>query len=42
MTAKDTYEHLHEDLLYTDEKQNFGDAVSVFEQIDELLRQIGE
>ena len=42
MTAKDTYEHLHEDLLYTDEKQNFGEAVSVFEQIDELLIQIGE
>lgn len=42
MKAKDPYEHLHEDLLYTDERQNFDDAVSVFEQIDELLRQIGE
>ena len=42
MTAKDAYEHLHEDLLYTDEKQNFDDAVSVFEKIDELLIQIGE
>ena len=42
MTAKDTYEHLHEDLLYTDEKQNFDEAVSVFEQINELLTQIGE
>ena len=42
MTAKDAYEHLHEDLLYTDEKQNFDDAVSAFEKIDELLIQIGE
>ena len=42
MAAKDTYEHLHEDLLYTDEKQNFEDAVRIFEQIDGLLIQIGE
>ena len=42
MTAKDAYEHLHEELLYTDEKQRFGDAVSVFEQINEMLIQIGE
>ena len=40
--AKEAYEHLHEDLLYTDEKQNFDDAVSVFEQIDKVLIQIGE
>ena len=42
MTAKDTYEHLHEELLYTDEKQSFDEAVSVFEKINELLIQIGE
>ena len=42
MTAKDTYEHLHEELLYTDEKQSFDEAVSVFEQINELLTQIDE
>ena len=42
MTAKGAYEHLHEDLLYTDEKQNFDESVSVFEQINELLIQIGE
>ena len=42
MAAKDTYEHLHEDLLYTDEKQNFEDAVRIFEQIDGLLILIGE
>ena len=42
MTAKDTYEHLHEELLYTDEKQSFDEAVGVFEKINELLIQIGE
>jgi hypothetical protein len=42
MEAKGTYEHLHVDLLYTDKKQIFDDAVSVFEQINELLMQIDE
>ncbi|MBR5618396.1 MAG: nucleotidyl transferase AbiEii/AbiGii toxin family protein [Clostridia bacterium] len=42
MTAKDAYEHLHEDLLYTDEKQIFEDAIKTFEQIDAVLTAIGE
>lgn len=42
MMAKETYEHLHEDLLYTNEKQNFDEAVYTFEIINELLIQIGE
>lgn len=36
------YETLHEDLLYTDEKQNFDNASKAFEEIDTLLREIGE
>ena len=42
MKAKETYEHLHDDLLYTDEKQIFEDAVRTFEQIDHILTTIGE
>ena len=42
MAARDVYEHLHEDLLYTDERQDFGAAVSVFEQIDAILADIQE
>lgn len=42
MSAKDAYEHLHEDLLYTDAKQLFSDAIRAFEQIDALLQEIGE
>ena len=40
--AKDVYEKLHEDLLYTDEKQRFDDAVKAFEQINYILTEIGE
>ena len=40
--AKDIYEKLHEDLLYTDEKQRFDDAVKAFERIDTILTDIGE
>ena len=40
--AKDAYEHLHEELLYTDEKQLFDDAVRSFEEIDQILKSIGE
>lgn len=42
LSAKEAYERLHEDLLYTDEKQHFADAIIAFEQIDALLREIGE
>lgn len=40
--AKDAYEHLHEDLLYTDEKQIFTEAAEVFEQISVLMAEIEE
>ena len=36
------YEHLHEDLLFTDEKQDFGIAVQTFETISALFAEIGE
>ncbi len=42
LTAKDVYERLHEDLLYTDEKQVFADAVDAFENINRILEAIGE
>ena len=42
LAAKDAYEHLHEELLYTDEKQPFEDAIKTFEQIDDILQEIGE
>lgn len=37
-----TYEHLHENLLYTNEKQNFDTAIKTFEQINQILASIGE
>jgi hypothetical protein len=36
------YESLHEDLLYTSEKQHFEDAVRTFTKISQLFSQIGE
>lgn len=42
MKAKDAYERLHEDLLYTDEKQIFDDAVDTFEKLNNLFCEIGE
>lgn len=39
---KAVYETLHENLLYTDEQQNFTDAIKVFAEIDALLQEIGE
>lgn len=39
---ENVYENLHKDLLYTDEKQKFEDALSVFEKIDVRLKEIGE
>ncbi len=36
------YESLHENLLYTDERQDFKAAVEVFRKIDALLREVGE
>ncbi len=36
------YENLHNTLLYTDEKQNFDDAIAIFEEIDNILKSIEE
>lgn len=36
------YEELHKELLYTDEKQNFDEALKSFEEIDKILKQISE
>lgn len=36
------YESLHENLLYTDEKQDFQTAIKIFQRIDLLLHEIGE
>lgn len=40
--VRSIYESLHEDLLYTNEKQDFSEALATFESIDGLLREIGE
>lgn len=37
-----TYETLHKDLLYTDEQQDFDDAIIAFAKISEILRTIDE
>ncbi len=36
------YESLHEDLLYTSEKQDFDAAIQVFREIDNILKRIRE
>ncbi|MBR5923180.1 MAG: nucleotidyl transferase AbiEii/AbiGii toxin family protein [Clostridia bacterium] len=36
------YENLHKDLLYTDEKQSFDDAIKAFESMSRILESIGE
>lgn len=36
------YENLHRTLLYTNEVQDFDDAIKVFEEIDKLFKSIGE
>ena len=41
-TIKARYESLHEDLLYTSEKQNFDDAIAAFNTIDRIFSEIGE
>lgn len=42
MSAKDTYETLHEDLLFTNDKQSFEEAIVSFEYINSILSSIGE
>ena len=41
-TARSNYEHLHEELLYTDEKQDFDEAIKTFEEINKIVQEIGE
>ena len=36
------YETLHKDLLYTDEQQNFEDALLVFEKVNKIFMEIDE
>lgn len=40
--VKSNYESLNETLLYTDEKQNFSDAVRTFQNISGIFKSIGE
>lgn len=42
LSIKSRYEKLHEDLLYTNEKQNFDDVLSTFERISEIFAELGE
>lgn len=39
---KNRYECLHEDLLYTNQKQEFSEAIHIFEKIDSIFEKIGE
>ncbi len=39
---QERYESLHDDLLYTSEKQNFSEAIAAFEKINEIFLKIGE
>lgn len=41
-SIRTTYEHLHENLLYTNEKQDFDKAIETFTEINKLLESIGE
>lgn len=41
-TIRSRYETLHKDLLYTDVKQNFEDAIYTFSKINEILEEINE
>lgn len=40
--VRSVYESLHKELLYTDEKQSFDDALSAFAKINEILKNINE
>lgn len=42
LRIKNIYESLHKTLLYTDDKQNFNEAINVFIEIDTIFRNIGE
>jgi len=40
--AKSVYEKLHEELLFTNEKQNFEKAIATFKTINNILKEISE
>lgn len=40
--VRSTYESLHKNLLYTDEPQDFKDALTAFSEINAILAEIGE
>ena len=42
LKAREVYERLHEDLLFTEERQDYDAAVNAFEVIDARLRQLCE
>lgn len=39
---RSTYENLHKELLYTDEQQNFDEAINAFMKTSNILENIGE
>ena len=41
-SIKKRYETLHEDLLYTDQKQDFAEALSTFDKINKIFAILGE
>ena len=41
-TINNRYASLHEDLLYTSEKQSFADSIAAFNTIDHVFSEIGE
>ena len=40
--VRSVYENLHKELLYTDEQQNFDDAIATFSEISNVLKGVGE
>ena len=40
--VRSVYENLHKELLYTDEQQNFDDALATFSEISNVLKGVGE
>lgn len=40
--VRSVYENLHKELLYTDEQQNFDDALAAFSEISNVLKGVGE
>ena len=40
--VRSNYEHLHENLLYSDEKQSLDNAITVFTEVDRIMKEIEE